>query len=97
MEKTLTEAAKLLLKIRKAAAMRRDWEIRLSGKPQCDTSVAPLAEIFRNTAPEEKKEEPIPRKVEEAKHEETRTTPESDHAETSKENERTMSSTKPLR
>ena len=97
MEKTLTEAAKLLQKISKVAAMRRDWEIRLSRKPECNTSVAPLAAIFRNTAPEEKKEEPILEKVEEAKHEETRTIPDSGHAETSKANERTMSSAKPLR
>jgi hypothetical protein len=30
MEKTLTEAAELLQKISKAAAMRRDWETRLA-------------------------------------------------------------------
>jgi hypothetical protein len=59
--------------------------------------VRPLAGIFRNTVPEEKKEEPIPKKVEEIKHAETRTIPESDHAETSKASERTMSSAKPLR
>jgi hypothetical protein len=33
MEKTLTEAAKLLQKISKAAAMRRYWETRLAGEP----------------------------------------------------------------
>jgi hypothetical protein len=33
MEKTLMEAAQLLQKISKAAAMRRDWETRLLGKP----------------------------------------------------------------
>jgi hypothetical protein len=97
MEKTLTEAAQLLQKISKAAAMQRDWETRLSGKPECDTSVRPLAGIFRNTVPEEKKEGSIAKKVEEIKHAEARTIPESDHAETSKESERTMSSTKPLR
>jgi hypothetical protein len=32
MEKTLTEAAKLLQKISKVAAMRRDWETRLAGE-----------------------------------------------------------------
>jgi hypothetical protein len=32
MEKTLTEAAELLQKISKAAAMRRDWETRLAGE-----------------------------------------------------------------
>jgi hypothetical protein len=34
MEKTLTEAAKLLQKISKAAAMRRDWETRLAEEPE---------------------------------------------------------------
>jgi hypothetical protein len=67
------------------------------GEAGCDTSVRPLAGIFRNTVPKEKKEEPIPKKVEEIKHAETRTIPESDHAETSKASERTMSSAKPLR
>jgi hypothetical protein len=33
MEKTLTEAAQLLQKISKAAAMQRDWETRLAGEP----------------------------------------------------------------
>jgi hypothetical protein len=77
--------------------MQRDWETRLSGKPECDTSVRPLAGIFRNTVQEEKKEESIPKKVEEIKHMETRTIPKSDHVETSKASERTMSSAKPLR
>jgi hypothetical protein len=97
MEKTLMEAAQLLQKISKATAMQRDWETRLSGKPECDTSVRPLAGIFRNTVPEEKKEEPIPKKVEEIKHVEAGTIPENDHVETSKASERTMSSAKPLR
>jgi hypothetical protein len=97
MEKTLTEAAQLLQKISKAAAMQRDSETRLSGKPECDISLRPLAGIFRNTVPEEKKEEPIPENVEEIKHVEARTISESDHTETSKASERTMSSVKPLR
>jgi hypothetical protein len=59
--------------------------------------VRPLAGIFRNTVSEEKKEEPIPKKVEEIKHVEARTIPESDHTETSKATERTMSSAKPIR
>jgi hypothetical protein len=59
--------------------------------------VRPLAGIFRNTVPEEKKEEPISKRVEEIKHAEARTIPGSDHAETSKASERTMSSAKPLR
>jgi hypothetical protein len=97
MEKTLTEATQLLEKIHKMAAMQRDWETQLSGKLECDTSVRTLAGIFRNTVPEEKKEEQIQKKVEEIKHAETRTIPGSDHAETSKASERTMSSAKPLR
>jgi hypothetical protein len=97
MEKTLTEATQPLQKISKAAAMRRDWETRLSWKSEFDTSVRPLAGSFRNTVPEEKKEEPIPKKVEEIKYAEARTIPESEHAETSKANERIMSSAKPLR
>jgi hypothetical protein len=84
MEKTLTEVAQLLQKISNAAAMRRDWETRLSGKPECDTSARPLAGIFKNTGPEEKKDEPIPKKVQEIKHTQVRTIPESDHAETRK-------------
>jgi hypothetical protein len=59
--------------------------------------VRPLAGIFRNTVPEEKKEEPIAKKVEEIKHVEARTISESHHAETSKASERTMSSATPLR
>jgi hypothetical protein len=55
MEKTLMEAAQLVQKISKAVTMRRDWERRHLGKPECDTSVRPLAGIFRNTVPEEKK------------------------------------------
>jgi hypothetical protein len=97
MEKTLTEATQPLQKISKAAAMRRDWETRLSWKSEFDTSVRPLAGSFRNTVPEEKKEEPIPKKVEEIKYAEARTIPESEHAGTSKANERIMSSAKPLR
>jgi hypothetical protein len=77
--------------------MRRDWETRLSGKLEWDTSVRPLAGIFRNMVPEEKKEESISKKVEEIKHTKTRTILESDHAKTRKASERTMSSAKPLR
>jgi hypothetical protein len=57
--------------------------------------IGPLAGIFKNTVPEEKKEEPIPKKVEKIKHAEARTIAKSDHAETSKASERTMSSAKP--
>jgi hypothetical protein len=59
--------------------------------------VRPLSGIFRNTAPEEKKEESIPKKFKEIKHAEARTVSKSDHAETSKASESTMSSAKPLR
>jgi hypothetical protein len=97
MEKTLMEVSQLLQIISKVAAMQRDWETRLPGKLDCDTNVRPLAGIFRNTVPEEKKEEPIMIKVEEIKQAESRTIPESDHVETSKASERTMSSAKPLR
>jgi hypothetical protein len=34
MEKTLKEAAQLLQKISKAAALRRDWETRLAEEPE---------------------------------------------------------------
>jgi hypothetical protein len=37
--------------------------------------VRPLARIFRNTVPEEKKEESIPKNVEEVKHAKARTIP----------------------
>jgi hypothetical protein len=84
MGKTLMEAAQPLQKIGKAAAMQRDWETRLSGKPECDTSERRLAEIFRNMVSEENKKESIPKKVEEIEHAEARIIPESDHAETSK-------------
>jgi hypothetical protein len=95
--KTLAKSAQLLQKISKAVAMQRDWETRLLRKLVCDTSVRPLAGIFKNTVLEDEKEEPISKKVEEIKHVETRTIPESDHTETSKASERTMSSAKPLR
>jgi hypothetical protein len=65
MEKTLTEAAQLLQKISKAAAMRRDWETQLSGGPKHDSSTKTCTEISKKAAPEDKKEEPIPEKLEE--------------------------------
>jgi hypothetical protein len=56
--------------------MQRDWETRLSGKLECDTSVGPLAGIFRNTVLEN---------VKEVKHAEARTIPESDHTKQAKQ------------
>jgi hypothetical protein len=55
-----------------------------------------LAGIFREVAPEDKKEEPIRKKNEEV-HMETRTTSSIDFVESSKVNVRSMSSAKPLR
>jgi hypothetical protein len=46
--------------------MRRNREARLSGKPECHSSVRTLAGMFIKVAPEENKEEPIPEKLEEA-------------------------------
>jgi hypothetical protein len=47
MEKTLTEAAKLLQKICKAATMRRDWETRLAGEPEHNSRMKTCAEISK--------------------------------------------------
>ena len=47
MEKTLTEAAQLLQKISKGAAMRRDWEKRCSASSEEESQVRVLAGIFR--------------------------------------------------
>jgi hypothetical protein len=79
MEKTLTEASQLLQKISKAAAMRRDWEIRLSGESERDSRMKTCAEIPKEATPEDKKEEPIPEKLEEV-HIKPRTTPSVDFA-----------------
>jgi hypothetical protein len=57
MEKTLTEAAKLLQKISKAEAMRRDWETRLAGEPEHNSRMKTCAEISKEATPEVKKEE----------------------------------------
>jgi hypothetical protein len=63
MEETLTEAAKLLQKISKAAAMRRDWETRLAGESEHSSRMKTCAEIYKEATPELKKEEPNPRKA----------------------------------
>ena len=96
MEKTLTEAAQLLQKISKAAAMRRDWETRLAGEPEHNSRMKTCAEISKKAAPEDKKEEPIPEKLEEV-HTETRTTQSVDFTKSNETNKRSMSSAKPLR
>jgi hypothetical protein len=52
MEKTLTEAAQLLQKISKAAAVRRDWETRLAGEPEYNSRMKKCAEISKEATPE---------------------------------------------
>jgi hypothetical protein len=96
MEKTLTEAAKLLQKISKAAAMRRYWETRIVGEPEHNSRMKTCAEISKEATPEVNKEVPIPVKFEEV-HIKTRTTPSVDFAESNETNKRSMSSAKPLR
>jgi hypothetical protein len=79
MEKTLTEAAQLLQKISKAAAMRRDWETRLAGKPEHNSRMKKCAEFSKEATSKVTKEEPIPEKFEE-EHIKSRTTPSVDFA-----------------
>jgi hypothetical protein len=95
MEKTLTKAAQLLQKIRKAAAMRRDWETRILGEPKHHSKMKTCAEISKKAALEDKKEEPIPEKLEVRT--ETRTTPSIDSPKSNETNKRSMSRAKPLR
>jgi hypothetical protein len=45
MDKTLMEAAQLLQKISKTAAMRRNWETRLLGEPEHNSRMKTCAEI----------------------------------------------------
>jgi hypothetical protein len=96
MEKTLMEAAQLLQKISKAAAMRRDWETRLAEEPEYNSRKKKCAEFSKEATPKVTKEEPIPEKLEE-KHIKSRTTPSIDFAESNEANKRSMSSAKPLR
>jgi hypothetical protein len=96
MEKTLTEAAQLLQKISKAAAMRRDWETRLAGGPEYNSRMKKCAEFSKEATPEIAKEEPISEKLEE-EHIKSRTTPSVDFPALNETNKRSMSSTKPLR
>jgi hypothetical protein len=46
-EKTLTEAAQLLQKISKVAAMRRDWETRLAEEPEYNSTMKKCAEFSK--------------------------------------------------
>jgi hypothetical protein len=80
MEKTLTEAAQLLQKISKVAAMRRDWETRLVGEPEYNSRMKTCDEISKEATPEVTKEEAISEKLEE-EHIKSRTTPSVDFAE----------------
>jgi hypothetical protein len=96
MEKTLTEAAQLLQKISKAAAMRRDWETRLAEEPEYNSRKKKCAEFSKEATPEVTKEEPILKKFEE-EHIKSRITPSVDFVVLNETNKRSMSSTKPLR
>jgi hypothetical protein len=96
MEKTLTEAAQLLQKISKAAAMRRDWETRLTKEPEHNSRMRKCAEFSKEATPEVTKEEPIPEKLEQERIK-SRTTPSVDFVVSNETNKRSMSSVKPLR
>jgi hypothetical protein len=96
MEKTLMEAAQLLQKISKAAAMRRDWETRHAGKLEYNSRMKECAEISKEATPEVTKEGPILEKLEE-EHIKLGTTTSFDFAESNETNKRSMSSAKPLR
>jgi hypothetical protein len=79
MEKTLTEAAQLLEKIRKGAAMRKDWETRLAEEPEHNSRMKKCDEFSKEVTPEVTKEEPIPEKLEQ-EHIKSRTTSSIDFA-----------------
>jgi hypothetical protein len=96
MEKTLTEAAQVLQKISKAAAMRSDWETRLAEEPEYNSRKKKCAKFSKEATPEVTKEEPIPQKFEQ-EHIKSRTTPSVDFAVPNETNKRSMSSAKPLR
>ena len=70
MEKTLTEAAQLLQKISKGAAMRRDWEKRCLASSEEESQVRVLAGIFRKEASKVREEQPKHGKVIETNHDE---------------------------
>jgi hypothetical protein len=96
MEKTLTEAAQLLQKISKAAAMRRDWETRIAGEPEHNSRRKTCAEISKEATPEVTQEETIPEKLEEERIK-SRTTPSIDFTESNETNKKSMSSAETLR
>jgi hypothetical protein len=96
MEKTLMEAAQLLQKMSKAAAMRRDSETRLAGEPEYNSRMKRCAATSEEATPKVTKEEPIPKKFEE-EHIKSRTTPSIDFAKSNETNKRSMSTAKALR
>jgi hypothetical protein len=96
MEKTLTEAAQLLEKVSKAAAIRKDWETRLAEEPEYNSRKKKCAEFSKETTPEVTKEESIPVKLEQ-EHIKSRTIPSVDFAVPNETIKRSMSSAKPLR
>jgi hypothetical protein len=96
MEKTFTEAAQLLQKISKVAAMRRDWETTPVEEPEYNSRMKKCAEISKEATSEVTKEEAIPKKLE-GEHIKSRTTPSIDFTESNETNKRSMSSAKPLR
>jgi hypothetical protein len=96
MEKTLMEAAQLLRKISKAAAMRRDWETRLAEEPEYSSRKKKCAKFSKEATPEVTKEEPITVKLEQ-EHIMSRTAPSIDFTVPNETNKRSMSSAKPLR
>jgi hypothetical protein len=96
MEKTLTEAAKLLQKVSKPAAMRRDWETRLAEEPEYNSRKKKCADFSKEATPEVTKEEPIAEKLEQ-EHIKSRTTPSIDFIVPNETIKRSMSSAKPLR
>jgi hypothetical protein len=96
MEKTLTEAAQLLQKISKVAAMRRDWETRLAQELEYNSRKKKCAEFSKEATPKVTKEDPTPEKLEE-EHIKSRTTSSVDFVVLNETNKRSMSSAKPLR
>jgi hypothetical protein len=91
MEKTLTEAAQLLQKVSKVAAMRRDWETRLAEEPEYNSRKKKCADFSKEATPEVTKEEAIMEKLEQ-EHIKSRTTPNVDFTVPNETNKRSMSS-----
>jgi hypothetical protein len=76
--------------------MRRDWETRLFGELEHISRMMTCTEIYRKTTLEDKKEDPIPKNIEEVNIK-TRTTPSVDFAKSNETNKSSISSAKPLR